>query len=30
MIIILDEQFRETPIEMSSIHVGVKKNDNPT
>ena len=25
MIIVLDELYRETPVEMSSIHIGVKK-----
>lgn len=25
MLIIIDEQYRETPVKMSSIHTGVKK-----
>lgn len=25
MLIVIDDQYRETPVEMSSIHVGVKK-----
>lgn len=25
MLIVIDDQYRETPVEMSSIHIGVKK-----